>query len=248
MTPFEESFRVRGYETDLRRHAPIARLCDYAQEAAGNHATALGLGIRQLMDANGTSWMLSRVHVKILKPVGWGETVRVRTWPAGVSKYILCTRDAVGLDEKGETAFEYVSEWFVVDLAALKVVRPPAEYVALASEGVPRVALAATPGGAKFRALEKVDATSRILVRRADHDFNEHVNNVHYMSWALEAVPEEFRARDVREMDIVFRLAAHAGDELEVRTERVDAVTLRHEIVRLADNARLVTAETKWSA
>ena len=107
---------------------------------------------------------------------------------------------------------------------------------------VARAPLAASDGGGKFAALAKVDATARILVRRADHDFNDHVNNVHYVEWALEALPAAFRARPVRELDIVFRQAAHAGDELESRLEVVDADHCRCAIVRPSDGALLATA------
>jgi acyl-ACP thioesterase len=126
-------------------------------------------------------------------------------------------------------------------------VRLPENFRSLAPEGSPRVALAAEEGGGKFAALSKIDEVSRILVRRSDHDFNDHVNNVHYVEWALEAVPESFRERLTTCLDIVFRQSAHAGDELESRVEIVDDSTLRHAIVRKSDEALLATAETRWS-
>ena len=137
---------------------------------------------------------------------------------------------------------EAVSEWLTVDLAAQRIVRPAEAFQAVVPPNVARVPLAASDGGGKFVALAKVDATARILVRRADHDFNDHVNNVHYVEWALEALPAVFRARSVRELDIVFRQAAHAGDELESRLEVVDADQCRFAIVRPSDGALLATA------
>jgi len=72
------------------------------------------------------------------------------------------------------------------------------------------------------------------------------VNNVHYVEWALEALPESFRSRAVRELDIVFRQAAHAGDELESRVEVMDGDSVRCAIVRPADNALLATASLEF--
>ena len=158
---------------------------------------------------------------------------------------LAATRDFKGIFD-GEEVFEAVSEWLVVDLAAQRIVRLPENFKSLAPEGSPRVALAAEEGGGKFAALSKVDEVSRILVRRSDHDFNDHVNNVHYVDWALEALPGDFSAKRMETIDIVFRQAAHAGDELESRVEIVDGRTLRHVIVRKADETLLVTAETKW--
>ena len=71
------------------------------------------------------------------------------------------------------------------------------------------------------------------------------------LDWAnrsewLESVPEEYRRRAVAAADIVFRLEAKAGDELESRTEIVKPDLLRHAIVRLSDGALLATCETVW--
>ena len=228
MKPYEITYRVRSYETGVANRVTLPTLCNYLQEAAGDHAIELGFGILELQ-TRGLSWMIARLHLKLARDVPWGGDVRLVTWPSG-------------LDAQGAEFGEAVSEWLTVDLAAQRIVRPAEAFQAVVPPNVARVPLAASDGGGKFAALAKVDATARILVRRADHDFNDHVNNVHYVEWALEALPAVFRARSVRELDIVFRQAAHAGDELESRLEVVDADQCRCAIVRPSDGALLATA------
>ena len=245
MNVIEQDFPVRGYESGVDNHVTLPTVCNYLQEIAGNHAERLGFGIREMQERDGTSWMLSRLHVKVDRFVPWGETLHLKSWPSGIRGRLVANRDFVGTDDADRTVLEAVSEWLVVDLKALKIVRPTETFKAL-SVDAPRVGLAAADGGGKFAALAKVDAEARILVRRGDHDFNDHVNNVHYVEWALEAVPEAFRGKFPHGLDIVFRQAAHAGDELASRLEVVDEATLRHAIVRLSDNQLLATAETTW--
>ena len=259
MKPFEIGFRVRSYETGVRNRLSLPSVCNYLQEAAGEHAERLGFGILELQ-ARGISWMLARLHLKLARDVPWGSDVKVVTWPSGIKGRLVALRDfrvfaapdgdagreSSRMDtdrETGETPIlEGVSEWLTVDLAAQRIVKPSEEFMRIVPPDVARVALAAADGHGKFAAQAKVDQVARILVRRADHDFNDHVNNVHYVEWALEALPEAFRARSVRELDIVFRQAAHAGDELEARAEIVDGANLRCAIVRPADGALLATA------
>ena len=245
MEPLTIDFTVRGYETGVRNRVSLPTLCNYLQEAAGEHANRLGFGILKLQET-GVSWMLSRLHLRISDYVPWGGVLRVKTWPSGVRGRLVALRDFACMDAEGRPVLEGVSDWLTVDLRAQRILKPSDEFRALVPEGTPRVSLAAADGGGKFAALARVDASARIVVRRSDHDFNDHVNNVHYVEWALEAVPEDLREATVAELDVVFRQAAHAGDELEARTERVDATTLRHAIVRSADGALLATAETKW--
>jgi medium-chain acyl-[acyl-carrier-protein] hydrolase len=242
MEKLETSYRVRSYETGVRNRLTLPNLCNYLQEAAGDHAEALGFGILDLQ-SHGLSWMLSRLRVKVLREAAWGAKLKVLTWPCGVARHIIAPRDYQVFDaETGEQIAEGASEWFVVDLAALRVARPPEAFMAVVGEGLPHVSLASEPGRGKFAALAKVDASAKILVRRADHDFNDHVNNVHYVEWAFEALPDAFRNRVATGLDIVFRQAAHAGDELESRVEIVDDSHVRVAIVRLSDNVLLATA------
>lgn len=238
---FELTYRVRSYETGVRNRLSLPSVCNYLQEAAGEHAERLGFGILELQ-ARGISWMLSRLHLKLARDVPWGADVKVVTWPSGLKGRLVALRDFRLFAADGDPILEGVSEWLTVDLAAQRIVRPSEDFARLVPPDVARVALAAADGHGKFAALAKVDQAARILVRRADHDFNDHVNNVHYVEWALEALPESFRARSVRELDIVFRQAAHAGDELESRVEVVDDANLRCAIVRPADGALLATA------
>lgn len=238
---FERAYRVRSYETGVANRLSLPSFCNYLQEAAGEHAEKLGFGILELQ-ARGISWMLARLHLKLARDVPWGADVKVVTWPSGLKGRLVALRDFRLFAADGDPILEGVSEWLTVDLAAQRIVRPSEDFARLVPPDVARVALAAADGHGKFAALAKVDQAARILVRRADHDFNDHVNNVHYVEWALEALPESFRARSVRELDIVFRQAAHAGDELESRVEVVDDANLRCAIVRPADGALLATA------
>lgn len=246
MTVHEEDFAVRGYESGVNDRVALPVICNYLQEAAGNHAKRLGFGIRELQAREGTSWMLSRLHLRISKYVSWGDVLHVKTWPSGIRGRLSALRDFLCTDAGGTELLEGVSEWLMVNLSAQRIVKPTDDFKALSAGEMTRVALAGTEGGGKFAALARTDVVARILVRRSDHDFNDHVNNVHYVEWALEALPETFRNRQPSGLDIVFRRAAHAGDELEARTEVVSDATLRHAIVRLSDGELLVTAETEW--
>ena len=238
---FELTYRVRSYETGVRNRLSLPSVCNYLQEAAGEHAERLGFGILELQ-ARGISWMLARLHLTLARDVPWGADVKAVTWPSGLKGRLVALRDFRLFAADGDPILEGVSEWLTVDLAAQRIVRPSEDFARLVPPDVARVALAAADGHGKFAALAKVDQAARILVRRADHDFNDHVNNVHYVEWALEALPVPFRSRSVRELDIVFRQAAHAGDELESRVEVVDGANLRCAIVRPADGALLATA------
>lgn len=242
----DESFCVRAYESGVNNQVTLPALCNYLQEAAGNHARALGLGIHELQDA-GFTWMLARLHLVIRRYAAWRETVHLRTWPSGVRGRLTALRDFCMTDSAGETVLSGVSEWLYVDLAAQRIARLPQAFAALTPEGTPRAPIPEPP--AKLPDITEPEWSAVVTVRHSDHDFNDHVNNAHYVEWALECLPDAWREqRRVREMDIAFRVAAHRGDTVitEAAHDAVDGDALLHRIRRDSDGALLAQARTVW--
>jgi len=92
------------------------------------------------------------------------------------------------------------------------------------------------------------DWSAAVTVRHSDHDFNRHVNNAHYVEWALECLPDDWRAsRRVCELDISYRASAMWGDTVISEAVRESGEVLLHRIRRASDHAVLATARTVWS-
>ena len=232
-------FTVRGYEAGIENRVALPTLCNYMQEAAGINADRLGWGIRALQD-EGLTWMLSRLRVSVARYVPWGASVTVRTWPSGMKGKLIAKRCFVGLDEGGEELFRASSEWLYVDIAAQKIARLPETFAGLVPPGTPDIALPDI--GGKFAHLPSVDAIAEVLTRRGDLDFNDHVNNVHYVEWMLESAA----SGDPAEFDIVFRTAAKAGEALVSERCSAEAGRTLHAIRRPSDGAVLATAAMAW--
>jgi len=241
----DETFCVRAYESGVNRCATLPAYCNYLQEIAGNHARDLGLGIQELQD-EGFTWMLARLRLSVDRYAAWRENVRIRTWPAGLRGRVGAQRDFLAYDDVGRTLLRGVSEWLYVDIQSLKIVRLPPAFAALAPDGTPRAGLPEAPD--RIPEIAKAEWSSSLTVRRSDHDFNDHVNNAHYVEWALECVPDAWRAgRRVGGLDIVFRAAARWGDIVASEAVQESGDTLLHRIRRVSDGALLTSARTIWS-
>ena len=234
------AFTVRSYEAGITNHVTLPTLCNYMQEAAGISAARLGWGI-QALQSEGLTWMLSRLRVSVSRYVPWGETITVRTWPSGVKGRLIAKRCFLGLDEKGAELFRASSEWLYVDMAAQKIAKLPETFADLVPAGTLDFELPDI--GGKFAHLPSVEGSADILTRHSDLDFNDHVNNVHYVEWMLESVKGKVESVKcgVGDMDIVFRQAAKAGESLASEFCVAGDKTL-HAIRRQSDGAVLATA------
>ena len=124
----------------------------------------------------------------------------------------------------------------------------PQAFAELAPAGPPQVHLPEAP--AKLTDIPAPEWSAASTVRHSDHDFNNHVNNAHYVAWTLECLPDAWLGRRrAREIDIAFRAAAHWGDTVtaEAAHDAGDADTLLHRIRRDSDGALLAQARTVWS-
>ncbi len=236
----DETFTVRSYESGVTNHVSLPTLCNYMQEIAGLNADGLGWGIRKLQE-EGLTWMLSRLHIKVARYVPWGEQVTLRTWPSGMKGRLIATRCFQGADGNGGEVLQAHSEWLYVDMRAQKIVKLPETFADLVPAGTPDIAFEDI--GGKFTKLPSVTASADVRVRQSDLDFNDHVNNVHYAEWMLEALPDR---TGPAEMDIVFRAAAKAGDVL-VSECLCEGSRSLHLVRRASDNLVLASAAMVWA-
>ena len=266
----DETFTVRSYEAGVTNHVSLPTLCNFMQEIAGLNAEKLGWGIRKLQE-EGLTWMLSRLHLKVARYVPWGEKITLRTWPSGMKGRLIATRCFQGADGAGGEVLQAHSEWLYVDMRAQKIAKLPESFAELVPADTPDILF--DDIGGKFTQLPAVTSSVEIRVRQSDLDFNDHVNNVHYVEWMLETMPlgtdpadrgigglnQTMQSHNLKssnppmtlgtgpaEMDVVFRAAAKAGDTLISECFHGEGRTL-HLIRRPADGLVLATAAMVWA-
>ncbi len=243
--PLRARFTVHTFELDAFGLLAAPALTDFLAEAAGRHATALGVGLDALM-ARGLTWVLARQRVELLVPPRLHDEVEVETWPSGIDR-LAALRDFRVRAADGTELARATSQWLVLDLATRRP-RPPGVVLDPARfqlEGAPR-ATAFT--GGKLPALERWDAEKRFQVRYADIDRNLHVNNGSYLAWAIEAVPKEtWQAERIAELEVSYLAECLLGSAVLSRITAHPGGTFAHAIVREEDGKELARLVTRWA-
>lgn len=244
-TVWTDPFTVRSYEIGPDGRLTVPTLCDYLQEAAGNHATALGVATDRLL-ADGLAWLLARLQVEVFRLPAWREEIAVQTWPSAADG-LYAQRDFSVTDSDGDQIARATSQWFVLNVERRRPTRLPAEVLAFDLPDRPH---ALEPGRAPHPSLEVAEHERLFTVRRSDLDLNRHVNNVRFVEWALEAVPDEIQeTRTLRSLDVQFRAESVYGDTIRsacATEESSDGVALTHEVTRESDGQLLARARTVW--
>ncbi len=239
-----ETYRVRSYEVDADGRLSVPALFNLLQDAASNHAEALGVSIRHLRSENLT-WVLSRLHLSIDAWPRWGDTLQVQTWPSGVDR-LFALRDFRLLDGGGTPVGAAVSAWLVIRTATRRPVRISPFIERLHPLDAGHVL---PPTFAKLPPLAPPAHEKRFRVRYRDLDINRHVNNVSYIEWAVEGVPRDRMSRAVLTgLEISYMAEAFLDDGILAccRAETRDQSRFLHSIRQEASGRELARARTTW--
>jgi acyl-ACP thioesterase len=224
--------------------ANVPALQRWLQNAAAQHAEALGVGI-QALQHQGLTWILSRISLSIIRAPVCGKTVRLLTWPSGVRGKLVAERQFYLETLDGEPLLKGSSEWLCVNLTTGRLAPLPEAVKALASPTTHTFRLCQnklpTPAADKTP-LHTLD----LQVRRQQIDANRHVNNVHYSEWAHETLPETFYFNQQPiAFDIEFKAAAKLGDAITSVTFELQPNIFYHQILT-HDGTLLARATTVY--
>ena len=254
MTPpaiWIENFKVHSYEVDFKGLASLEMVCRYFQEAAWNHAEALGLGFQRLA-AEQKLWVLSRLLIEIERFPRWGETIQVQTWPRAVEGP-FAMRDFEFFDSAERRLVAGTSAWLVLAAANRRPQRVDKMLVNI-PDTAGRRATGRSPEklsdqeqqpGAASAAAEI--ARCEMDVRHSDLDVNDHVNNSRYLGWLLDSYPAGFhRQHQVRSCEVNYLGETGAGDKLLIESSPAENSFHHHQITNPAGEI-VCRARLEWS-
>lgn len=241
--PHVETFIPRQYELGPDYRIRVQSAACYMEEAAGNHATALGVGLTHLREHDIT-WVLAKLRLILHRLPGAGEEVRVVTWPVRVER-LQFRRDFFMYGPGDEVLAAAVTQWVLLGLSSRRMERMPGDILRLQPENPP---LAVHDADIRVPAVKDGRSGPVFPVRMADIDQNNHVNNSRYMDFILEAAASEGAPGRLAQLDVMFRAESRFGDVIASASapEADDSRILNHSLFRQSDGQELVRARTVW--
>ncbi len=177
---FEKDYFLRTSDFDCKGKLKPSSVLELFQNVAGEHATVLGCGFRDLAPRR-LMWVILRTKYQLMGHCAMHDTVRIRTWPCPPSR-VGFRREYMIMDPEGRLIAKGSSEWALVDADSRRLVSGSAypENTEFCTEQC------FTGRLERLKAFES-ECVMTIKPGYSRLDVNGHVNNTAYADFALDA-------------------------------------------------------------
>lgn len=207
---YTKSFNIGFRDVDRSMKLRMSSLVDYMQEIGGEHANQLGLNF--FGQEKEVYWIVSRAKMYLEKYPNWEETITIKTYPAGIDKLFAVRRFDIYTKQNEQIGY-IIGDYILMDTQTNRPVRPSGltgnfEKLCYPYEG---------------EALPKLKAPATILLedrrkaRYSEIDVNGHMNNAHYVRWAVDMMnAEEHVQKEVQSIQTNYVTSIVEGDEVNI--------------------------------
>ena len=226
--------------SDINRFAELTlpKIFDYFQDIAFIHADRMAYAIEKKTEFDiAAVWTQMKGHIDVMPK--WKEKITISTWISPVEKgqHLAYRNFAIENQEGTEIGYGYGAFVFF-DLKTRRAIPIPDSMLAYPTfdrykdqhpfAGLPSLAEESS----------NVTKSSEIVATWSDIDLYQHVNNVRYITWALDGMPHEFlKGHRCYDVEIQFKKEMRLRDRAQIYTQNAEdepnQLRLQHEIKSL---------------
>ena len=184
---YSKKIRLRYSDIGSSNRLNLKSLIGYLQEMAGAHSSLAGYGLNDIPNTH-VSWLLLDWKVKMFSHPCYGDELTINTWPRTLEKF-YSYRDFEIFDSNNNLVAIASSKWLLINTETRKIEKITPEIVE--SYGIVDKCVFNYKLNEKPKVPNDLELTFKYKIQRRDIDTNGHVNNLHYIDYALETLPED---------------------------------------------------------
>ncbi len=244
---FDKQFELRYFEMNKFGVATPTTILTLLEEAAADHCYSINYSLYELEKQN-IGWVLFSGYMEMNRYPAYKEKITIRTW---LSKYstVKGFRENLIYDENNNIIGRARGLWVFFDIEKRRPVPifdDIKEKWSYCNEKSVDYNISK-----KINLIDIPDYTSEFKINKYDTDMNKHVNNIRYLQWGVESVPDEiFDNYFLHSINGRFVAEAHYGQTIVSLTKSeptdTDDKSFLHTIkIKDTDNV-CATAKSIW--
>lgn len=205
-----EQQQISYFEVDNNLYITPAALVFHLQDTAIRHSASLGYTLDYMAEQH-RGWAVVNWHIIIDHMPKCGEIIKIKTWSSKCRR-MQAERSYILYDQSGSIAAHIASRWIFMNLEE----RKPTAIGKEMEQKYGNTDITAIPNEKyKLPKLQKEDTIMErtFIVTRRDTDNNGHTNNVTYIEWAIDDIPDEiYNTMTISDICVVYRKECYKGD------------------------------------
>lgn len=241
---FEKEFELRYFEMNNFGEASPTTILTLLEETAADHCHSIGYGLYDLKKQN-IGWILLSGIIKMDRYPVYKEKITIRTWLSTFSS-IRGFRENIIYDEQRNIIGRARGLWLFFDIERRRPTQILDEIkqrwsfsseLSIDHDIVSKIETASTSGNSKT-----------FPINRYDVDSYDHVNNIRYLYWLIESMPQDIIDNCyLHSIDGRFVAEAQYGDTLISSTQSdTDDLSFVHSIKTESNDKVCALARTIW--
>lgn len=213
MNIYTKKFDITFSDIDENNQLSNKGILRIMQEIAGLHSSSLGYGLNDT-PKTGFAWLLLNWKLKIFSRPKWEETLTVNTWSKSMNP-LFAYRDIEIFDDKNNLVAIGSSKWILFDINKQSLCKIPSEV----KSNFPSVdkSVFEEKFVEKLKEPENSNFIYDYTIQRRDIDTNHHVNNLNYLDYAYQALPEDIYLNvNFSNVEIMYKHEAKLGDTISL--------------------------------
>ena len=241
---FEKQFELRYFEMNKLGLATPTIILGLLEETAADHSYLIDHNLFDLVKKN-VGWVLVSGVLQMDRYPKYKEKITIKTWLSSYSS-IKGYRENIIYDENKNIIGRAKGLWVFFDIEKRRPIpifnEIKEKWSYFNEESI------SSDIKKKISAVDFADHTNQFRVNRYDTDMNRHVNNIRYLQWVIESIPEEISENYfLHKIDGRFISEAQYGDTvLSLTKKNITENSFEHTIKIEGSNKVCATAKTLW--
>lgn len=241
---FDKQFELRYFEMNKFGEASPTAILTLLEETAADHCYSINHSLYHLLGQN-IGWLLISGVLQMDRYPKYKEKITIKTWLSSYS-LIKGVRENIIYDEQNNIIGRAKGLWLFFDIERRRPIQILNEIKEKWSSNS-KVCINKNITK-KIEAINTACYSNKYKVHRFDTDMNKHVNNIRYLQWVTESIPEEIVDNYyLHSIDGRFIAEANYGDTIISLTKHdIHDHSFTHTIKVQGSNKVCATAKTVW--
>lgn len=244
---FDKQFELRYFEMNELGIASPTTILTLLEETAAEHCYSINHSLYQLADQN-IGWVLISGVMQMEMYPRYKEKITIRTWLSSYTA-IKGYRENIIYDQQSNIIGTARGLWIFFDINRRRPIKIFDDIINKWSFS--NIKSINYDISEKIEAIERPDYELKFKINKYDTDMIKHVNNIRYLQWAIESIPDDIIDKYyLHSIDGRFISEAHYGQTVVSITKDVQQTSndksFIHSIKIEGTDKVCATAKTIW--